>query len=84
MTLADYIRNNQRGTLQALSVAIGAHPPDVSRWMHGERAVPVQHCVSIERVTAGAVTRQELRPDDYWRIWPDLPAPEGAKEAGHA
>lgn len=32
-------------------------------------------CNTVERLTAGAVTRQDLRPHDYWRIWPDLPAP---------
>jgi DNA-binding transcriptional regulator YdaS (Cro superfamily) len=25
------------------------------------------------------VTRQEMRPDDYWLIWPDLPAPRKQK-----
>lgn len=32
-------------------------------------------CVAIERATDGQVTRQDLRPEDYWLIWPDLPAP---------
>ena len=31
---------------------------------------------TADRLAAkGAVTRQELRPNDYWLIWPDLPAP---------
>lgn len=29
----------------------------------------------IERITGGAVTRQNLRPDDYARIWPELAPP---------
>lgn len=29
-------------------------------------------CLAIERATNGQVTRQELRPGDYWLIWPDL------------
>ncbi len=33
-------------------------------------------CTSIERATQGQVTRQHLRPNDYWLIWPDLPAPQ--------
>ena len=32
-------------------------------------------CVSIERESEGQVTRQDLRPDDYWLIWPELKAP---------
>ena len=29
-------------------------------------------CVSIERESAGAVTRQDLRPDDWLANWPEL------------
>lgn len=29
-------------------------------------------CVSIETETQGAVRRQDLRPDDWSRIWPEL------------
>jgi DNA-binding transcriptional regulator YdaS (Cro superfamily) len=38
-------------------------------------------CVAIERESGGAVTRADLRPTDYWLIWPDLPAPGAAKGA---
>lgn len=42
-----------------------------------------QLCVDIERATHGAVTRRDLRPDDWHRIWPELvtadhPAPTEA------
>ena len=29
-------------------------------------------CVSIERASGGAVTRQDLRQDDWRMIWPEL------------
>lgn len=29
-------------------------------------------CVSIERESGGAVSRRELRPDDWRQIWPEL------------
>jgi len=29
-------------------------------------------CVEIEKATAGQVTRRDLRPDDWDRIWPEL------------
>lgn len=29
-------------------------------------------CVSIEQATDGAVTRKDLRPDDWQKIWPEL------------
>ena len=31
--------------------------------------------VAIERESCGQVTRADLRPHDYWLIWPDLKAP---------
>lgn len=72
------------GGMTALAKAIGRPTCEVWQWKSGRRPIPAVRCSDVERVTAGAVTRQELRPDDYWRIWPDLPAPEGAKEVGHA
>lgn len=29
-------------------------------------------CVQIEQATDGAVTRRDLRPDDWAQIWPEL------------
>lgn len=34
--------------------------------------MPVARCMSIERATSGAVTRQDLRPYDWQDIWPEL------------
>ena len=36
------------------------------------RGVPIEQCVPIERATLGAVTRKDLRPDDWADIWPEL------------
>lgn len=37
----------------------------------GTRLLPPHHCVTLERVTDGRVSRKDLRPD--WRdIWPEL------------
>lgn len=33
---------------------------------------------AIWRESGGAVTREELCPNDYWLVWPDLPAPATA------
>ncbi len=43
------------------------------------KTLNAQVCSMIEKVTKGAVTRQDLRPEDYWLIWPDLKAPKGKK-----
>ena len=51
-----------------LNVTVAA----ISNWK--ARGVPIQHCAAIERISGGTVTRQELRPDDWQRIWPELAA----------
>lgn len=71
MNLSDYLRA-ERGRQSALCKVIGAHAPDLSRWAQGARPVPPEHCVAIERATDGVVTRRDLRPDDWHRIWPEL------------
>lgn len=79
MDLPTYLEQAERGAAAALARAIGVHPVMVSQWAAGVKAVPVERCMPIERATGGQVTRQELRPDDYWLIWPDLPAPAHAE-----
>jgi DNA-binding transcriptional regulator YdaS (Cro superfamily) len=71
MKLAEYL-SEARGRQAALAKEIKAHAPDVSRWATGERPIPVEFCPAIERVTEGVVTRRDLRPDDWQRIWPEL------------
>lgn len=75
MELKEHFTEEGRGAVTRLARQIGAPIPDVYRWAKGERPVPVGRCLAIETATSGAVTRQDLRPDDYWLIWPDLPAP---------
>lgn len=72
MKLAEYLKNQPRGALLSLSKAIGAHPPDVSNWSSNKRPVPINRCVAIEQATTGAVSRRDLRPDDWMLIWPEL------------
>lgn len=44
----------------------------ISLWRNNKRSVPIVHCVAIERATGGAVTRKDLRPNDWQDIWPEL------------
>ncbi len=37
----------------------------VSQWLLGRTRITAERCRDIERVTNGAVTRRELRPDLY-------------------
>jgi DNA-binding transcriptional regulator YdaS (Cro superfamily) len=42
----------------------------VNQWVRGTRPVPVRYCLQIEKTTG--VSRQELRPNDWEDIWPEL------------
>lgn len=70
MRLNEYLR--KRGDNVNLAKRINAHVQDISDWKQGLRPVPVRHCVAIERATGGAVTRKDLRPNDWQDIWPEL------------
>jgi DNA-binding transcriptional regulator YdaS (Cro superfamily) len=56
----------------ALAREIGVAPALIYQWRTGRRPVPPGRCADIERATAGKVTRRDLRPDDWRRIWPEL------------
>ena len=60
------------GSQSALARELGLPQPVISRWAKGELEVPIIRCVQIEELTGGQVTRKQLRPDDWWQIWPEL------------
>lgn len=71
MNLSEYL-SQERGRQAALAKAIGAHAPDISKWATGERPIPMPYGAQIETATGGMVTRQEMFPDDWPRLWPEL------------
>lgn len=70
MKLIDYL--NERGSQRTLAAKLGITPVLISQWARAQRPVPADRCVEIEVATAGAVTRKDLRPHDWMRIWPEL------------
>ncbi len=73
--MATYFASPGAMTVPQLAVAIGVrHDAQVRQWQHGYsgRLPSPENCVAIERATAGAVTRRDLRPADWHRIWPEL------------
>ncbi|MBC2768579.1 transcriptional regulator [Pusillimonas minor] len=60
------------GSASALAREIGVSTQAICFYRDGKRRLPVEKCSAIERATKGAVTRQELRPDDWAQIWPEL------------
>jgi len=73
MDLPNWI-NQQHGRGKRLADALGIQPPVVSDWVTGKKAVPAARCQAIVRITSGAVTLQELRPDDWADYWPNQAA----------
>lgn len=70
MNLSDYLSSG-RGIQSALCNAIGAHSPDMTRWASGQRPVPPERCLAIERFTDGQVAVEQMRPDLRWIRVPD-------------
>ena len=60
------------GGQAAFARVVGVSSPTVNQWVSGKRRVPIERCAQIEIESKGKVTRQDLRPDDYWLIWPEL------------
>lgn len=55
-------------------------PAYVNQICSGARPIPVEHMAAFEKASNGAVTRQEMCPQSWARVWPELVA----KEAAHA
>lgn len=68
------------GSQGALARALSVRPSTVANWITDDkergRPIPVAHCVAIENLTQHKVRREQLRPNDYAEIWPDLRAKE--------
>lgn len=74
MNLREYIDSFPRGGLVEFAVKVGISPIYLSQLAAGQdgRVPSAELCVVIERESNYSVTRQELRPTDFWKIWPDL------------
>ncbi len=76
-------------TVGQLRLAIGVKSDaQIRQWQHGyaDRIPSPEYCVAIEQATGGQVSRRDLRPEDWHRIWPELvtpefPAPQATPEA---
>lgn len=62
-----------------MAEACGVSTANVYQWSRGIRPVPVEHCAAIEAATQGAITRRDLRPNDWAYIWPELAINESSQ-----
>ncbi|WP_174903506.1 transcriptional regulator [Burkholderia pseudomultivorans] len=44
----------------------------ICQWVKKRRPISPERCVAIEKATAAALTRRDLRPTDWHLIWPEL------------
>ena len=72
------------GSQAALARSLNVTAPTINQWAKGVRPVPEKMAVAIEAITNGAVTRRDLRPNDWYLIWPELVPPStSTKQVGN-
>lgn len=69
------------GGTTAVARLLGVKPPSVHAWRVG--GIPVDKLLRLapRLEQEGIASRADLRPHDYWLIWPDLPAPDRGVDA---
>lgn len=72
ISLRRYVESES--SITALADLLGTTKQVVWAWLDRDR-VPIEWCARIEIATNGAVTRRDLRPTDWMRIWPELATP---------
>lgn len=78
MDIKTYISGGHRGIATELARSIGVSASYLSQMASGLAPISPERCVEIEQATKGAVTRRDLRPKDWARIWPELAQQRGA------
>lgn len=66
------------GSQAEMARKLNLSAPMVNQWVQGARPVPIEYCAAIEAATGNTVMRWDLRPEDWYRIWPELIGAEGA------
>lgn len=72
MNLKEYLEQLERGAAAKLAAELGISKSYLSQLASGAAPISPARCVEIERATNGKVTRKDLRPDDWEKIWPEL------------
>lgn len=72
MNLRTYLDDSPRGTATKLAASLGISVSYLSQMADRKAPISPQRAVEIERDTGGSVSRKDLFPDDWHRIWPEL------------
>ena len=68
-------------TGKALAEHLGVPQSFVSKIANGDKPIPVDRMAQIEVFTSGEVTRQDMCPDRWHLIWPELASENTQKTA---
>jgi DNA-binding transcriptional regulator YdaS (Cro superfamily) len=84
MNLRQFLDELPRGGIARLAASLSISPVYLSQLAARQdgREPSAELAVLIERATGGVVTRRELRPNDYWLIWPEFLPPQPAGTHG--
>lgn len=83
MHLKEYLASLDPAKEASLAADSGATVGHLRNVASGFRTASPVLAAAIERAAKGAVTRRDLRPDDWHLIWPELAKPRKTKEAAH-
>lgn len=72
MELKKYIEILGRGGSKSFAQKLGISSSFLSQLVSGRAAISPARCVKIEHESQGKVTRKDLRPDDWQKIWPEI------------
>lgn len=72
MKLIDYLRPFDRAERSAFAERCGTSLGHLTNIAYGYKPCSPELAVSIELESGRAVTRPEMRPEDWARIWPEL------------
>jgi len=81
MNLHDYLASPGALTVSQLREKVGVKSDiQIRQWRHGyaNRKPSPKFATAIEEATGGAVKRWDLRPEDWFEIWPHLIGKKGA------
>lgn len=71
MHLSEYLEKQERGYAKQLAKNMGISKTYLSQMAAGKVAVSPARCIEIENATGRMVTRADMRPDDWQKIWPE-------------
>jgi len=77
MKFSKYLEQLPKGGKTALAKQLKIDPSYLSRLASGDRSITPSRAMDIERATAGAVTRKDLFPKDWFDHWPELAVQKG-------